>query len=137
MLITCEGGGVALARCGLDEQREEVELEGPGEAKTWLGDFFIHAMKRNQSHRQCHRNQTGRTPWFLYSTHIRAICMSAFSCKKIIESGDLITIREETFAEVRTYETGTSSHQCFFRKLNFHFRELFDCSFFRIVRLAQ
>lgn len=25
---------------------------------------------------------TGRTPWFLYSTHIRAICMSAFSCKQ-------------------------------------------------------
>ena len=32
MLITWEGGGVALARCGLDEQREEVELEGFGEA---------------------------------------------------------------------------------------------------------
>ena len=49
MLITWEGGGVALARCGLDEQREEVELEGPGEAKTWLGESFILAMKRNHA----------------------------------------------------------------------------------------
>ena len=40
-------------------------------------------------------------------------------------------------AEVRTYETGTSSHQCFFRKLNFHFRELFDWSIVRIGRIGR
>ena len=80
MLITWEGGGVALARCGLDEQREEVELEGPGEAKAWLGESFTCHETQSQPSAMPSKS-TGRTPWFLYSTHIRAICMSAFSCK--------------------------------------------------------
>ena len=75
MLITWEGGGVALARCGLDEQREEVELEGPGEAKTWLGESFILAMKRNHSHRQCHRNQRdARLGFCTQRTSVQFVC---------------------------------------------------------------
>ena len=75
MLITWEGGGVALARCGLDEQREEVELEGPSEAKTWLGESFIHAMKRNHRHRQCHRNQRdARLGFCTQRTSVQFVC---------------------------------------------------------------
>lgn len=75
MLTTWEGGGVALARCGLDEQREEVELEGPGEAKTWLGESFILAMKRNHSHRQCHRNQRdARLGFCTQRTSVQFVC---------------------------------------------------------------
>ena len=69
------GGGVALARCGLDEQREEVELEGPGEAKTWLGESFILAMKRNHRHRQCHRNQRdARLGFCTQRTSVQFVC---------------------------------------------------------------
>ena len=75
MLITWEGGGVALARCGLNEQREEVEREGPGEAKTWLGESFILAMKRNHRHRQCHRNQRdARLGFCIQRTSVQFVC---------------------------------------------------------------
>ena len=57
------------------ELREEVELEGPGEAKTWLGESFILAMKRNHRHRHCHRNQRdARLGFCTQRTSVQFVC---------------------------------------------------------------
>lgn len=87
MLTTLEGG-VALARCGLDEQREEVELEGPGEAKTWLGGSFILATKRNNSHRQCHRNQRyARLGFCTQRTTVQFVCQPSHVSLQTVKYG--------------------------------------------------
>ena len=88
MLITWDGGGVALARCGLDELREDVKPEGFREAKTWLGESFILAMKRNHSHRQCHRNQRdARLGFSTQRTTVQFVCQPSHVSLQTVKYG--------------------------------------------------
>ena len=84
------GGGRRSARplrAGRAAGRSRAE--GPGEAKTWLGGSFILATKRNNSHRQCHRNQRyARLGFCTQRTSVQFVCQPSHvswcvSCLKL------------------------------------------------------